>query len=524
MKQILRLLLIIIVFAVTASSSVANKKEAKKLTYAIDSLDIVLREAQQSTGARFSLIDSLKESSDTTNSRQLIKIGRAYSGVRNDSAIVYFYRASQHAIKGNDPLSEAKALILLAGRLSKATLSNEALDIMTSIDRQTLDPELKKMYFGTLAEINMERYHYHPLTQIAEVCKRESRYAIDSLIKILPEKGIEYKLSMAQLHLLNGDSLLARGELIEVIDSSIYNSGEYEHATRMLSEIYKDKDNSAEEYAYYLALNAISNLQNGNSENKALLELGSELFKTGDLKRAYDYMQAAGREIYDSESRILYASLVPTMSEMIVASQARESEQQSAHLVIYIIALTLIVFITFLLWRSRVAKDIQTKNNRRLSATIAAKDLYITRLLGLCSVYIEGLEDFSRLVDRKLKANQTKDLLEMIESGKILHDQNEKFFEVFDNAVLSIYPDFINELNSLLLAEKRLTLPEKGVLTPEIRIAAFMRMGVNDSGRLSKFLGLSLNTIYTYRNRMKNRAIDRENFEEELINLNHLPL
>lgn len=523
MKEIIRLLLIIIVFAVTASASVANKGKAKKLTSAIDSLDIVLREAQHSTSARFSYIDSLKENSDTTNSRQLIKIGHAYSGVRNDSAIVYFYRASQHAITESDSLSEANALILLAGRLSKATLFNEALDIMTSIDRQVLDTELKKLYFGTLAQVSMERYHYHPLTQIAEVCKKESRNAIDSLINILPEKVIDYKLSMAQLHLLSGDSLLARGELIEVLDSSTYDSGEYEHATRMLSEIYKNKGSSAEEYAYYLALNAISNLRNGNSENKALLELGSELFKTGDLKRAYDYMQAAGRDIYNSESRILYASLVPTMSEMIVASQARESKQQYAHLVIYIIALALILCITFMFWRSQVAKGIQTKNNRRLNASIAAKDLYITRLLSLCSVYVEGLEDFSRLVDRKLKANQTKDLLEMIESGKILHDQNEKFFEVFDNAVLNIYPDFINELNSLLLAEKRLTLPEQGVLTPEIRIAAFMRMGVNDSTRLSKFLGLSLNTIYTYRNRMKNRAIDRENFEEDLIKLNHMP-
>lgn len=519
MRPILRLLILVIVFVLTASATDSFHGKTKKLALAIDSLDIELRESKNTSIARLEYIDSLKNNSDTTVAQQLIDIGRAYSGVRNDSAIVYYYRASQHAIADKDTLSEAKAQILLAGRLSKATLFSEALSVLMSVNPEALENQSKRLYYGTMAQISMERYHYHPLTQIAEVSRQESRNAIDSLVKLLPKASPEYKLSLAQLHLLNGDSLIATGELIEALDLSQDNSATYEQATKMLSEIYKGKSEDLEEYAYYLTLNAISNLQNGNSENKALLELGSELFKAGDLKRAYDYMQAAGRGIYDSESRILYASLVPTMSEMIVASQSRESKQRSIHLVIYIIALALIIFVTFLLWRVHVAKDAQISENMKLTAALSAKDVYINRLLGLCSVFVEGLEDFSRLVDRKLKANQTKDLLEMIESGKILRDQNEKFFEVFDNAVLSIYPDFISELNTLLLPDKQLDLPEQGNLTPEIRIAAFMRMGVNDSGRLSKFLGLSLNTIYTYRNRMKNRAKDREKFEEDLIKL-----
>ena len=48
---------------------------------------------------------------------------------------------------------------------------------------------------------------------------------------------------------------------------------------------------------------------------------------------------------------------------------------------------------------------------------------------------------------------------------------------------------------------------------------ALMMTGITDSSRLARFLGLSLNTVYTYRTRLKGRALDRENFEEKLRKL-----
>ncbi len=46
---------------------------------------------------------------------------------------------------------------------------------------------------------------------------------------------------------------------------------------------------------------------------------------------------------------------------------------------------------------------------------------------------------------------------------------------------------------------------------------AFMRIGFGDSSRIARFLGLSVNTIYTYRNRMRSRAISRDTFEDDLM-------
>ena len=46
-----------------------------------------------------------------------------------------------------------------------------------------------------------------------------------------------------------------------------------------------------------------------------------------------------------------------------------------------------------------------------------------------------------------------------------------------------------------------------------------MRLGIEDSSRIAQVLNYSLNTIYAYRNRMKARAVDRETFEKDIMNI-----
>lgn len=46
-----------------------------------------------------------------------------------------------------------------------------------------------------------------------------------------------------------------------------------------------------------------------------------------------------------------------------------------------------------------------------------------------------------------------------------------------------------------------------------------MRLGFDDSSRIAKFMGLSINTIYAYRNRLRSRAIDRDSFESDIMKI-----
>ena len=53
-------------------------------------------------------------------------------------------------------------------------------------------------------------------------------------------------------------------------------------------------------------------------------------------------------------------------------------------------------------------------------------------------------------------------------------------------------------------------------LTTEMRVLAFACLGIDDTNMIARFLGLSHNTIYTYRNRMRARALDRNTFDRSV--------
>ena len=58
------------------------------------------------------------------------------------------------------------------------------------------------------------------------------------------------------------------------------------------------------------------------------------------------------------------------------------------------------------------------------------------------------------------------------------------------------------------------------MLNTDLRILAFMRLGIEESPRIAQVLNYSLNTIYAYRNRLKSRAINRETFEADVMSIN----
>jgi DNA-binding CsgD family transcriptional regulator len=49
-----------------------------------------------------------------------------------------------------------------------------------------------------------------------------------------------------------------------------------------------------------------------------------------------------------------------------------------------------------------------------------------------------------------------------------------------------------------------------------------MRLGITDSEKIAKFLGFSVNTVYTYKTKLKHKAIDRDNFDEKIMHIKAL--
>ena len=158
-------------------------------------------------------------------------------------------------------------------------------------------------------------------------------------------------------------------------------------------------------------------------------------------------------------------------------------------------------------------------SNDELENTNAKRELMANAFIMLCYQYIERLDSQRKLVIRKIKANQHNELLSILSSSKRGTEESQNFFLQFDKIFLSLYPSFVNELNSLLIPEAQIELKDDNELTPILRVAALVRLGVTESPKIAGILSYSLQTIYNYRSTLKNSAIDKENFEENLQKL-----
>ena len=158
-------------------------------------------------------------------------------------------------------------------------------------------------------------------------------------------------------------------------------------------------------------------------------------------------------------------------------------------------------------------------SNDEFEYTNVKRESMANAFIMLCYQYIERLDNQRKLVIRKIKANQQNELLSILSSSKRSTEESQNFFSHFDKIFLSLYPSFVNELNTLLMPEAQIQPTEDNELTPTLRVAALIRLGVTESAKIAGLLSYSPQTIYNYRSTLKNSAIDKEHFEESLQKL-----
>ncbi len=157
--------------------------------------------------------------------------------------------------------------------------------------------------------------------------------------------------------------------------------------------------------------------------------------------------------------------------------------------------------------------------NARLVDTNKKREGLARIYIDLCAKYINRLKNQKTLVQRKIKANQVNELLTLIASSKFSEEDAATFLNRFDKAFLDLYPTFIEEFTALLKPENRTIMPSSNSLTPELRIFALIRLGVKESSEIADLLFYSPQTIYNYRSAVKNKALCKETFEDDVLQL-----
>lgn len=138
---------------------------------------------------------------------------------------------------------------------------------------------------------------------------------------------------------------------------------------------------------------------------------------------------------------------------------------------------------------SALNRKLTTLNNS-LKESNHVKELFICQYLEVYSEYIRRLNKLARKAGMK-------------DVGELMKNEMAQFYNRFDNTFLSIYPNFIEEFNSLLKPDEQIIPKSDELLTTELRIFALIRLGISSSIKIAELLCYSVNTIYNYRAKVK---------------------
>ena len=470
-------------------------------------------------------IDSLKNltysSAKISNERYkaLYNLGKEYETFISDSALFYFEQAQDLAIELNDSIKIIHSRLGKVKVLAILGYFKESVSELNSIEQCTIPSEVRAEWLDTGRQLfaYMTTYALDNEKLFDRYLKKLNYYRDLQLID-LDKNSPEYKLFLAEHYLAKGELSNAKLLFNELIDEIPDNSNIYARAAHNMATI-KQYENQDDVAAYFLALSAISDIKCSVKENLSIQELAIYLYNQGDITRAYTYISSSLADAVFCNARLRTAE-VSKIIPLIDGAYKSQLDQQRQTLLITnffmgLLSIGLIILIVIVLRQMEKVKSARQK----LKRANQLKEEYIGHFLDICSIYMERLDNFNKIVTRKITAGQVEELLKMAKSSKFTEGQQEQFYDIFDATFLHIYPTFIEDFNELLLPDERIEIKESGRLTTELRIFALLRMGVEDSTKIASFLHYSVNTIYTYRNKIKNKAKNRELFEQNIMEI-----
>ena len=467
-----------------------------------------------------------------------------YKAYSSDSALHYLNENMLLARQLNDKERELKIQLELSYLLSSFGMYMEAADILNSIDRQTLPSSLLGYYYTCYEHVYFEAGAAQPRYKMfaSRYAKLSHAYRDSMQVTLDPSSATYLWLRETQLR--------EAGKYDEALEFSDRRLAEASFGTPQYALVaYQrfrlfESMGKKDEHLYYLVLSAISDVRSAIKEQSSLMVLAQELNRKGDLKRAYDYINFSW-EISQFYKTRLRSWMNITPLSMINGNYQDIIKQQNRELLIYIacvalLALLLVIALIYIYRQMKALsiakKGLQEVNERlfslneeleevnrhlrstnlELSESNLIKEAYIARFFKLCSVYVDRLQAYRKLVNKKLQRGQVAELLKMTHlSNDIVTVEVQELYANFDSAFLHLFPNFVESLNALLLPDEQIVLKPDELLNTELRIFALIRLGIKDSSQIAELLHYSVNTIYNYRSRVKTKArVSRDDFED----------
>lgn len=552
MKKILSLVYILCFSALT--SSFAKNKNIKDL---YEQLDQAIEQSQYYINQKESRITKIKKQSRQGHTPpQLLtayyKLYEEYQTYKSDSSIYYIHQAIDLAKRNNMKSDITKLRSLLALQYSTSGAFTEALHVLQSIDKKTLNNSNKKDYYIAFYHVYGELgfTNINIDTELSQEFYSKQDCYRDTLFSILSPNSEDYL--MRKEVLLTNQNKLKEALKINDIRLSKCKKGSHEYGIvayyrYLIYRSLKDEDM----VKYWLLQSAICDVKCAINDQASLWILAEILSKEKDVERSYKYINFSWKANKKFCTRIRSWQISPVLGTIDHNYQA-ELKKANHRLIFAIICVSLLVIALALLtfyvnkqksYLSNARNELKKTNtqleelNNKLSSTNGmlkasndklnesngVKEEYIGQFLGACSHYIDKLDKMRLNVNKMVKNKQYNELYSMTKSSEVKEQELEELYANFDKVFLNLFPNFMEDLNGLLKEECQIHLSSPNKLSAIVRVFALIRLGIDDSTKIAEFLHYAVNTIYNYRAKLRNGALnDRNEFEKKVRELGTL--
>ena len=527
-----RRLFIFCFLAVVVWQSVALAAGTSSFTALTASLDEAIEAHRHYVAVREGRIARLKRQlldADTANLsffRWNGEIYKEYKAYICDSAIHYLRVNPDWAERYGRQDAALETRLELAHLMASAGMYEEAAELLRQTDKASLPTHLMPDYYNACHKLYTELSFYTLDDSFKKHYQALATHYDDSLMQVL--------LPSSPLYLERRETREAAAghpdEALSINDTRLAhakpNTPEYALVTYQRSLLYRRLGNREEEKRY-LALSALTDIRLSITDHASLWNLAELLYEEGDMEHAYRYIRFSWDETnrYNARSRSLQTAGILSLIDLTYQAM-REKQNDRLRLYLWLISaliVLLVVAVGFIyrqMQRLSAARNKLEHANEQLQLSNNIKEEYVGRFMNLCSVYINRLDTYRRMVNKKISAGQMEELLKMVRSREVLDTGLKELYDNFDTAFLHLFPDFVDKFNDLLQPEERIVLRKGELLNTELRIFALIRLGIDDSSQIAEFLRYSVNTIYNYRAKVKNKArISREDFEIRLMQI-----
>lgn len=461
--------------------------------------------------------------------RQLFE---AYKIYHYDSAYQYAKKQYELAeVLRNDTLINT-ARINLGFTLLSAGMYKETLETLEEVDKQALPDSTRAEYYFLLGRFYYDLGDFDKDINYTPGYIRKGNAYLDSALRLYADTSFEYVYYRGLQDIKSNNHDRARQQFRQLLLRPGLTEHEIALTASTLSDIYIQR-NENDTAINLLIQAAIADIRSSTRETSAIFNLAVLLYKKGDVKNAYTSIQRAIEDatFYGARQRKVQVSAILPLIEgerVNIAEGQKRKALAYASVVTFLlmVVLVLVIALTRQIKKVKLAQKALMEAHARLQATNdrlvesnTIKEEYIGYFFNYNSDFFSRIERFKRSIDQKIADRKIDDIRFLVNNIN-LKQEREDLLKSFDKVFLTLFPGFVDGFNTLFKPEDQVHLKDSELLNTDLRIFALIRVGITDNEKIAHILEYSVNTIYTYKTKIKNKAlVPNEEFEDRIMHI-----